>query len=76
MNKWNGCCPESGYDKFEQQVREEFIEYAKRRGHNCTLDVDHPWLFVDKVVDEIWIAYHVAHVRGRMFDCGEEECYE
>lgn len=72
MNKWNGCCPESGYDKFEQQVREEFIEYAKHAGHDVRIDVDFPWMFADRVVDEIWRAYHVAHVRGRMFDCGEE----
>ncbi len=73
MNKWNGCCPESGYDKFEQQVREEFIEYASVKGFNCVLDKECPWVFSNKDTHDMWIMYHVGHVRGRMFDCGEEE---
>jgi len=73
MNKWGGCCPESGYDKFEQQVREEFIEYARRAGKDVTTHPDHPWVFLDDKLNGIWRAYHSGHVRGRMFDCGEEE---
>lgn len=72
MNEWNGCCPESGYDKFEQEVREEFIEYAKRRGWNTWCHPDYPWLFFNDYTEQMWETYHVAHVRGRMFDCGEE----
>lgn len=72
MNKGNGCCPESGYDKFEQQVREEFIEYAYRKGYDVTIHPEYPWVFKLGETDAIWRAYLNGHVRGRMFDCGEE----
>lgn len=73
MNKWNGCCPESGYDKFEQEIREEFIEYAPRAGLNPKINKEYPWGFECSITNKVWRAYHVAHVRGRVFDCGEEE---
>lgn len=71
MNKWNGCCPESGWDKFEQQVREEFIEYAIRVGMEVSTNSLCPWQFENNVTEIVWRGYHQGHVSGRMFDCGE-----
>lgn len=65
--KPNGCYVESGYDFFEQQVREEFEEYAQIKGYDITRDKEHSFFHADGRTEEAWRMYHVAHVRGREF---------
>jgi len=63
----NGCYAESGYDFFEQQVREEFEEYARRQGFDITRGQEYNFFYADGRTEDAWRLYHVAHVRGREF---------
>ncbi len=65
--KPNGCYAESGYDFFEQQVREEFEEYARRQDYDITRDKEYNFLYADGRTEDAWRIYHQAHVRGREF---------
>ena len=65
--KPNGCYAESGYDFFEQQVREEFEEYARRQGYDITRVKEYSFFYADGRTEDAWRMYHVAHVRGREF---------
>lgn len=63
----NGCYAESGYDFFEQQVKEEFEEYARRQGYEITRDKEYSFFYADVRTEDAWRMYHVAHVMGREF---------
>ena len=63
----NGCYEDSGYDFFEQEVREEFELYARRKGYDITRDHEYNFFYKDERTEEAWRMYHVAHVRGREF---------
>lgn len=65
--KPNGCYNESGYDFFEQQVREEFEEYARRQGYDITRDKEYSFFYADGSTEDSWRMYHHGHVRGREF---------
>jgi hypothetical protein len=65
--KKNGCCSETGWDYYEEDVRKEFLEYAPRSGLDITTNKECPWEFEDSVTNKVWRAYHTAHVRGREF---------
>ena len=63
----NRCYAESGYDFFEQQVREEFEEYARRQGYDITRNREYSFFYADGRTEDAWRMYHQAHVRGREF---------
>lgn len=63
----NGCYEDSGYDFFEQEVREEFELYARRKGYDITRDKEYNFFYKDERTEEAWRIYHQAHVRGREF---------
>ena len=63
----NGCYEDSGYDFFEQQVKEEFESYARRQGYDITRDKDYRFFYKDGRTEDAWRMYHQAHVRGREF---------
>lgn len=63
----NGCYEDSGYDFFEQEVREEFEFYARRQGYDITRDEKYNFFYKDERTEEAWRIYHQAHVRGRDF---------
>lgn len=65
--KSNGCCEESGYDLYEQQVKKEFIESAPRYGLKIETNIECPWEFEDSKTNLAWKMYHIGHVRGRTF---------
>nr|DAH57153.1 MAG TPA: hypothetical protein [Caudoviricetes sp.] len=65
--KPNGCYAESGYDFFEQQVREEFEEYARRKGYDLYRHPEYTFFYFNERTEDAWRMYHRAHVRGREF---------
>lgn len=65
--KENGCGEDSGYDYYEAEVRQEFEEYAKRKGYNLKRRIDYQFFYFDDKTEDAWRLYHVAHVRGREF---------
>ena len=63
----NGCYEDSGYDFFEQQVKEEFESYARRQGYDIARDGEYNFFYKDERTADAWGIYHQAHVRGREF---------
>lgn len=63
----NGCYEDSGYDFFEQEVREEFELYARRIGYHLKRQEQYNFFYENVNTEDAWRMYHVAHVRGRDF---------
>jgi len=71
--KPNGCYAESGYDFFEQQVKEEFEEYSLRKGYDITRDKEYSFFYTDGRTEDAWRMYRVAHVKSIDIDWDKVE---
>ena len=67
----NGCYEESGYDFFEEQVKEEFEDYASRKGYDLFKHPAYTWCYFSERTEDAWRVYH--HVRGREFQIKRNE---
>lgn len=63
----NGCYEDSGYDFFEQEVREEFELYARRMGYDLFRHPEYTFFYFSERTEDAWRIYHQVHVRGREF---------
>lgn len=59
---------DGGFDLHEEQVRQEFEEYAIRKGYAISRHYNNPWEYYDSELENLWRAYHLGHVRGREFN--------
>lgn len=64
--KPNGCGEQTGWDYYEDQVREKFESYVVRKNYDLDM-LPHGMFYKDEKTEDAWRLYHHGHVAGRTF---------